>query len=191
MLRLEVATRRYGQALFEIGKSENKVDIFLKELGDISSIINGSIELKEFLKHPSIPYGDKKRVLMEIFKDRVDPEITRLVTTLLQHDRIEQIRTVYYDYKYLVYKERGIKIAYATTAVKMTEEEIEIIRKRLSDKYKKEIEVQNIVDPNVIGGVYLRLGDRVIDGTIRGKLQDMKKMLLAKVGETQYEYKAR
>jgi F-type H+-transporting ATPase subunit delta len=83
-----------------------------------------------------------------------------------------------------------MKIAYATTAVKMTNEEIKTIGQKLSDKYNKEIEVQNIIDPEVIGGVYLRLGDRVIDGTIRGKLKDMKKMLLAKVGDTQYVNKA-
>ena len=190
MLRLEAATRRYGHALFEIASSENKVDIFLQELGEVSNILNNSIELKEFLRHPNIPFGDKKKVIKQIFKDKIDPEITRLVSTLLEHDRVEQIRTVYYDYKYLVYKERGMKIAYATTAVKMTNEEIETIKKKLSEKYSKQIEVQNIVDPEVIGGVYLRLGDRVIDGTIRGKLKDMKKMLLAKGGDTQYVNKA-
>lgn len=190
MLRLEAATRRYGHALFEIARSENKVDIFLQELGEVSNILNNSAELKEFLRHPNIPFGDKKKVIKQVFKDKIDPEITRLVSILLEHDRVEQIRTVYYDYKYLVYKERGMKIAYATTAVKMTNEEIETIRKKLSYKYNKEIEVQNIVDPDVIGGVYLRLGDRVIDGTIRGKLKDMKKMLLAKVGDTQYVNKA-
>lgn len=190
MLKLEAATRRYGHALFEIAKSEGKVDKFLQELGEVSGILNNNIELKEFLRHPSIPYGDKKKVIKQIFMGKVDMEITRLITTLLEHDRVEQIRTVYYDYKYLVYKERGMKIAYATTAVKMTEKEIEVIKRKLSSKYKKEIEVQNIVDPEVIGGVYLRLGDRVIDGSIRGKLQDMKKMLLAKVGETQNDDKA-
>lgn len=189
MLKLEAATRRYGHALFEIAESEGKVDIFLKELGEVSNILNNSSELRGFLRHPNIPYGDKKRVIKEIFKDKIDSEIIRLVTTLLEHDRVEQIRTVYYDYKYLVYKERGIKIAYATTAIKMTVEEIEAIREKLGDRYNKEIEIQNIVDPEVIGGVYLRLGDKVIDGTIRGKLQDMKKMLLAKVGETQYDNK--
>jgi F-type H+-transporting ATPase subunit delta len=189
MLKLEAATRRYGHALFDIAKSEDKVDIFLKELGEVSNILNNSIELKEFLRHPNIPYGDKKKVIKQIFKEKIDTQIIRLVTTLLEHDRVEQIRTVYYDYKYLVYKERGIKIAYVTTAVKMTEEEIEAIGKKLSDKYNKEIEVQNIVDPEVMGGVYLRLGDKVIDGTIRGKLQDMKKMLLAKVGEAHYDNK--
>lgn len=186
MIKLEVATRRYGHALFEIAKSENKVDIFLQELGEVSNILSSSVELKEFLIHPSIPNGDKRRVIKEILRGKVDSEIIRLVTTLLEHDRVEQLRTVYYDYKYLVYKERGMKIAYATTAVKMTNEEIETIGQKLSEKYKKDIEVQNILDPNVIGGVYLRLGDRVIDGTIRGKLQDMKRMLLAKVGEAQY-----
>lgn len=190
MLRLEAATRRYGYALFEIAKSENKVDIFLKELGDVSNILGTNVEVREFLAHPSIPYGDKKKVIKEILRGKVDQEITRLVTTLLEHDRMEQLRTVYYDYKYLVYKERGMKIAYATTAVKMTDEEVNFIRKKLSEKYKKEIEVQNILDPDVIGGVYLRLGDRVIDGTIRGKLQDMKRMLLAKAGEDKHGNKA-
>lgn len=191
MLKLEAATRRYGHALFEIAKSEGKVDVFLKELGEVSTILNTNVEIREFLMHPAIPYGDKKKVIKEIFRGRVDSEIIRLVTILLEHDRMDQLRTVYYDYKYLTYKERGKKIAYATTAVEMTEEEREAIRKKLSEKYNKEIEVQNILDPEVIGGVYLRLGDKIMDGTIRGKLQDMKSMLLAKAGEVQDGNKAR
>lgn len=190
MIKPEAATRRYGMALFEIAKSENKIDIFLQELGDVSNIFNSNMELRGFLIHPSIPDGDKKKVIKEILRGRVDSEIIRFVTTLLEHDRMEQIRRVYYDYKYLVYKERGMKIAYATTAVEMTNEEVDAIRKKLSKKYNREIEVQNIIDTKVIGGVYLRLGDKVIDGTIRGKLEDLKRMLLAKVGEAQYANKA-
>lgn len=183
MRKVEAVTRRYGHALYQLAKSEDKVDLILEELRDVSNILNTNEEIKEFLRHPGIGDLEKKKVLKNIFKGKVDPDIDKLISILIDHDRLEQIRTVYYDYKYLVYKGKGIKIAYVTTAVEMTEEEIEMLKSRLCKKYCKGMEIQNIVDPEILGGVYLRVGDKVIDGTVRGKLQDMRKKLLSKGGE--------
>jgi F-type H+-transporting ATPase subunit delta len=183
MQRVEAVTRRYGHALYEIAKAEGKIDLLLDQLRDVSNILTTNEEIKEFLKHPGIADYEKKKVLKSIFKDKVDPDIDKLISILIDHERLGRIRTIYYDYKYLVYKGKGIKIAYVTTAVKMTEEESERLREKLSDNYSKKIEIQNIVDPDILGGVYLRVGDKVIDGTIRGRLQDMRKKLLVKGGE--------
>ncbi|TDT62391.1 F0F1 ATP synthase subunit delta [Fonticella tunisiensis] len=178
MQKYEVASRRYGHALFDVAKANDKIDLFLDELRNVSNILINNDELKLFLEHPSITNDEKKRVLQNIFKGKVDDEIIKLMFLLIDHDRINEIRTVYYDYKYLVYKEKGIKIAYVTTAVKMNDEEMSLLKTRLREKYSCDIEVQNIVDPEVIGGVFLKIGDRIIDGTIRGNLENMRKSLL-------------
>lgn len=183
MQKHEVASRRYGHALFDIAKAEGKIDIFLNELGEVSQILINNEDLSLFLEHPNITGEEKKKVINNVFKDKIDDEIIKLIFLLIDHDRAEEIRVVYYDYKYLVYKERGMKIAYVTTAVEMTDEEMESLRKKLCERYESEVEVQNIVKKDVIGGVYLKVGDNVIDGTVKGRLESMKKSLLRENGE--------
>lgn len=183
MQKHEVATRRYGHALFDVAKTLDKIDIYLDDLRDVSNIITGNEELNLFLNHPNITAEEKKKVVENIFKEKIDDEIIKLVFLLIEHDRIGEIRVVYYDYKYLVYKERGLKIAYVTTAVEMSAQEIEALKKNLCLRYSCDVEVQNIVDRNIIGGVYLKIGDRVIDGSVRGKLEEMRRNLLDKYSE--------
>jgi F-type H+-transporting ATPase subunit delta len=178
MRKDDIASRRYAGALFQVSESLNRSDEVLDEFRELSKIILENTELREFLEHPNITNKEKKDVIQEIFKDKVDQEIIQLVYILLEHDRLERIRYVYYDYKYLVYKNKHMKIAYVTTAIKMNGEETDMLKAKLSKKYNCSIEVQNIVDPGVIGGVYLRVGDRIIDGTIKGRFNDIKERLL-------------
>lgn len=178
MRKDDIASRRYARALFQVAKSLNRTEGFLEEFRELSKIMLENRELRDFLDHPNITNSEKKNVIQEIFKGRVDQEIIQLIYILLEHNRLERIRAIYYDYKYLVYKDKHMKIAYATTAVKMKDEEMDILKNKLSQKYNCDIEVQNIVDPVVIGGVYLRVGDRIIDGTIKGKFDDIKERLL-------------
>lgn len=179
----QIAAKRYGSALFEVAKAKNRVKEFLEEFRSISNIILENKELKTFLHHPNITAEDKKKVIKEVFEKEVDIEILNLLYILIDHNRMDEIRVVYYDFKYLVYKYWKIKIAYVTTAVAMTDEEIETIRTKLSNKYNCTIEVQNIVDPSVIGGVHLKVGDNVIDDTIVGRLQKMKQDLFEQNSE--------
>ncbi len=178
MRKDDIASRRYARALFQVAKSLNRTEGFLEEFRELSKIMLENRELRDFLDYPNITNSEKKNVIQEIFKGRVDQEIIQLIYILLEHNRLERIRAIYYDYKYLVYKDKHMKIAYATTAVKMKDEEMDMLKNKLSQKYNCDIEVQNIVDPGVIGGVYLRVGDRIIDGTIKGKFDDIKERLL-------------
>jgi F-type H+-transporting ATPase subunit delta len=183
MSRHEIASRRYGSALFEVAKASDKVDLFLEELGEVSTKIINNDDLNVFLNHPNITGEEKKKVIVNVFKNKVEDQIIQLIFLLIDHSRISEIRIVYYDYKYLVYKERGIRIAYVTTAVEMTKEEIELLRNKLHAKYESDIEVQNIVNKHIIGGVYLKIGDKVIDGTVRGSLDGMKRLLMNNYSE--------
>lgn len=179
----QIAAKRYGSALFEVAKIKNRVKEFLEEFRSVSNIILENKELRTFLHHPNITPEDKKKVVKEVFQKEVDIEILNLLYILIEHDRIDEIRVVYYDFKYLVYEYWKIRIAYVTTAVEMTNDEIEEIRQKLSRKYDCKIEVQNIVKPEIIGGVHLKVGDEVIDDTIVGRLEKMRRELLEQNSE--------
>jgi F-type H+-transporting ATPase subunit delta len=179
----EIAARRYSVALFEAGKEQNRIDAYLEQIKGVSEAL---LEHKDFMKlltHPNIDKKEKKNIIQETFKDRVEEEVIKLLFLLIDHERINEIKHVYEDYKLLVYEYKGIKVAYVTTAVKMTDEEMIALREKLDKKYNVHTIIENTVDPSVIGGVYLRIGDEVIDGTIRGSLEKMRKDILKQGSE--------
>jgi F-type H+-transporting ATPase subunit delta len=172
----ETAALRYSHALFESSKDLNKIDSFLSQMKDIAETFKAHNELFDFFNHPTIKHEEKKKVLEEIFKG-CDKEVLSLIMLLISHERIHEIGIVYEDLRNVVYEHKGIKMAYAITAVTMNTEEIEMLRENLSRKYATKFEIENLVDPEVLGGVYLKIGDEVIDGSVRGQLERMRKEL--------------
>lgn len=172
----ETAALRYSHALFETGRDQNKLDAFLEQMRDIAATFKAHEELKEFFNHPNVKEEEKHKVLNEVFKG-VDVELIKLIELLNGHRRIGEIGIVYEGLRKLVYDFKGIQIATAVTAVPMAADEIEELRTKLSQKHKTQFEIENLVQPEVLGGVYLRIGDEVIDGSVRGQLERMRKEL--------------
>ena len=172
----ETAALRYSHALFESGREINKLDEFLSQMKGIAAAFKAHKELIEFLNHPNVKADEKKKVLEEVFKG-TETEILKLLMLLVEHGRIGEIGIVYEDLRKAVYDSKGIIMANAITAVPMNNEEIEALRDSLSLKHGKKFEIENIIDVDVLGGVYLKIGDEVIDGSVRGQLERMKKEL--------------
>lgn len=179
----EIAAKRYANALFQAGIQENKLDLFLEQLGDVSSAYKSSEELSMFLNHPTITIEEKTSVIENVFKENLDEEIIKLIILLIEHGRSDETTLVFENFKRLVQEHKGIKIAYATTAVKMTEDEIKDLEVKLSAKYDLKVIVENSVDKSIIGGVYLKVDDEVIDGTIKGSLENIQKEVMKQGGE--------
>jgi F-type H+-transporting ATPase subunit delta len=170
--------KRYSTALFEVAKTHNKIEQFLDELQEVSSILKENARLAKILNHPVVQIKDKRYIVNTAFHGRIDNEIINLMMVLIEHGKINELTNIIFHYRDIVYNYKGIKVATATTAVKMTSEEIDMLKKRLENQYGCKIIVENPVDPEIIGGVYLKVGDEAIDGTIRGNFEKMEKELL-------------
>ncbi|KMT22781.1 F0F1 ATP synthase subunit delta [Clostridium cylindrosporum] len=179
----EIAAKRYAHALFGAGVDKNNLDLFLEHIESVSSVYKDNKDLSTFLNHPTISIEEKTSLIENVFKGRVDEEILNLIVLLLEHGRINEISLVSENFRRLVDDHKGIKTAYATTAVKMTTEEIENLESKLSAKYNLKIKVENFIDESVIGGVYLKIDDEVFDGTIKGSLEKIQKEVMKQGGE--------
>lgn len=171
--------KRYSSALFEVAKERNKIDVFLEQINEVSMILKGNRELIGILNHPNIQIKDKKHIVNTAFRNIMDDEIVELMIVLLHQRKINEITSIALYYRDIVYEYKGIKIAYATTAVSMTKDEMHMLKVRLGKQYGCIIEVENLIDPEIIGGVYLQIGDEVTDGTIRGNFERMRKELMS------------
>lgn len=172
----ETAASRYSHALFESGMETGKLDTFLGQMKDIAAVFSEHKELTEFLNHPNVKADEKQKVMDEVFKG-YEAEILKLLMLLVEHGRTNEIGVVYEDLRNSVFDHKGIKMANAITAVPMHTDEIEALRDKLSAKYGKKFEIENTIEPEMLGGVYLKIGDEVVDGSVRGQLERMRKEL--------------
>ena len=175
----KLISRTYGEALFELATEEHKEDLFLEEAESLKQILCENPELMKVMKHPKIAREEKVRTLKEIFGGRISEEMMGFLALMIEKDRIgsvEETLTYFID-KMKEYK--GIGIAYVQTAVSLTEEQKKQVEARLLEttNYKK-MEMHFEVQESLIGGMVIRIGDRVVDSSIRSKMEDLERSLM-------------
>jgi F-type H+-transporting ATPase subunit delta len=171
--------RRYAAALFAAASKADAVDTVESDLGLVVLTLQSSPELWETITSPIVPSENKRAILEDIFKGKVH-EITLLYLGLLVDKRREEAALqTQEEYVLLANEARGIVDAEATTAKPLDESEQAQLVAKLSSMTGKQIRLQCIIDPAVIGGVLVRIGDRVIDGSVKGQLEALREQLLA------------
>ena len=116
-------------------------------------------------------------MLKNIFEGRISQEILNLCYIVVDKNRERYIQDISDSYSELSNEKLGIIEAKAYTAVPMSDEEIASMKEKLSSKLDKKIELVNLIDKSLLGGVLVKLGDKVLDGSIKGKLDEIQKEL--------------
>lgn len=175
----KLVARRYAVALFETGIDLSKVDEFYKDLQGIKGTIELDSRLIDILSHPKIRDGEKKSMLEELFKSSVEKETMNFLYILVDKRRQGNILEIIDEFNTLYKDHKGIVDVVAITAVSMDPKAKEDLSQSLSKKLKKEVNLVNQVDPSVLGGVFLKIGDKLIDGTVKGHLDSMARTIVS------------
>lgn len=175
----KLVSQTYGEALFEVAMEEQKTDLFLNEAQEILTILNQNPELDKLMKHPKISKQEKEQVLDRIFQNNVSKEMTGFMKLLINKERYGELPNIF---KYLIDRikeEKKIGVAFVTTAMELKPEKKEAIKRRLLETTSyRTMEMHYEVEEAIIGGMIIRIGDRVVDSSVRTKLEEMKKQLL-------------
>ena len=175
----KLVSKVYGDALFEAARDCGRMDEMLEEVQSILQILEENAELQKILGNPRVMREDKEQMIETIFRGRVSNEIVELMKLMIEKGRYSKIDSVFEYFIGLVKEEKKIGIAYVTTAVELSGAQKEAVMQRLLQTTKYEsFEMNYEVDDSLIGGMVIRVGDRVVDSSIRTKLEDMKKQLL-------------
>lgn len=172
------AATRYAQAVFSLGKERGTLDVWQSDLTDLATL-TGDSRVSTYLSNPSITADTKLATLEATLPSTVQPELRNLAKLLVVRGRtnlIPQIREIFEDQ---VRTERGITVAQVTTSEPLTAEEEALVREKLAAMTGNTIEITATVDPDIIGGIVVRIGDQVIDGSVRNKLERMRTRLVA------------
>ena len=175
----KLISKTYGDALFELAIEENKVDDLLGEIGELQGILEKNEEFGKLMTHPKINKEEKLKVVTEVFKGRVSDELLGFLTIVISKDRYQDIDEILDYFLTEVKKYKGIGVATVTTAVPLKEEQCKKIEKKLLDTTDyKSMEMHYKQDKTLIGGMVIRIGDRVVDSSISTKLNELQKELL-------------
>jgi F-type H+-transporting ATPase subunit delta len=176
MLNKSVA-RRYAEAFFSIAQDANKVDELQTELEKVAEVIDTTENLKEYLAHLLIPAKEKKDVMVKIFAGSISQITLNFLMMVIDKRRENYIGLMVDEYKELADEARDIIKAEVISAQEVTEEEINILAEKLSATTGKTVKLKQLVDPELIGGIKLRMGDQIVDATVAKKLEMLKEKL--------------
>lgn len=176
----KLVSKTYAQALFELAVEEDKTPAFLEEAVGLLGIIRTNAEFGRFMNHPKIQKEDKLEVVQNVFRDQVSKEMLGFLVTIIEKDRYGEIEAIFEDFIASVKEYNNIGTAYVTTAIAINDQEKQDIESRLlaTTRYRT-IECIYDVDKSLIGGMVIKMGDRVVDSSIRTKLDKLQRELLA------------
>ena len=176
MLNKSVA-RRYAEAFFSIAQESGKVDQFQQELEKIVQIISETEHLQEYFDHLLIPPKEKKELVDKIFADQVSSLTLNFLSMIIDKRRGNYIALIVDEYKVMADETRNITKAELISAREVSEEDIKILAEKLSASTGKTVQLKLQVDPSLLGGVKIRMGDQVIDATVAKRLDMLKEQL--------------
>lgn len=174
----EFLDKRYALALYQVAEEKGKVEEYLESLREICDLIDNNKEFSEVIKHPQISTKNKKNTFINIFKGRIDNELLSYLLILIDKDRIAYIREKLNQMEKIHLERKNTLLALVKTAVPLLEEEAEELKKKLEAKYDKKIIMSTEIDKSILGGVFVRVGNDVIDGTVKSRLDEMKQLML-------------
>jgi F-type H+-transporting ATPase subunit delta len=177
MKNLKIA-RRYAKALLIIGKEDDKAETYKEELDRFSDLITSQKELEQAIINPLYDVGGRKKVLQAVIdKTGISKVLASFLLLLFDKGRFGFLSDINEFYKKLADELKGVVRASLVSATELSSETVEKIRTTLSTRTGKDIILEVEQDPSLIGGIVSRIGDLVLDGSIKTQLLNMRESL--------------
>jgi F-type H+-transporting ATPase subunit delta len=170
------AAIRYAKAILDLAHSKNVADAVANDMKTISTTIANNQELSTFIQNPTMKVEVKESALLEVFAD--SNAVTKgLFHLLFENKRFEILGEIASEYNNLNDEANGVQIATVTTAIAMDKDLQAMVLSKIATFSDKKITIENVVDPSIIGGFILRIGDKQYNASVANRLQVLKREL--------------
>lgn len=174
----KLVSKTYGDALFQLAVETDRTDSFLEEVKEVLKVLKDNPDLMRLMSHPKIVKEEKIQLLESVFKGRITDELLGLMCTLTVKGHYEDVVEVLQYFVDQVKEFKNIGTAYVTSAKELSDKQKEDVKQKLLSTTKYvEFEMNYDVDAELIGGMVIRIKDRVVDSSIRTKLYELSKEL--------------
>lgn len=163
--------RGYAQALFSVAEAEDVLEEIEDELFRFARALEREPRLRDALTDPALPAERKRAVLADVLGERASPLTVNLLGFIVEQGRARDLGAIVDELVALAAERREAAVAEARTAIPLDDEQVRRLTEALERATGKRIELKVVVDPSVVGGVVARVGDQVIDGSVRRRLE--------------------
>jgi F-type H+-transporting ATPase subunit delta len=171
-----ISARRYAQAIYQIAKAKNNLDEWGKELKRVSELVKDQ-QVVDFVDSPKVPFTQKAELIKQKL-GKADELVLNLCSLLISKGKLKNAGQISEEYEALLDEHKGIKHALVTTAVPVDEAEKQKIANQLEKITGKKVTVKLQVNPAILGGIIARIEDTQIDGSVRNKLELLRRNLV-------------
>ena len=185
MTRPSTAARRYAEAVFEIARRDGTEDAWHAAL-DAAWQVLGPADVLRIVENPAIPLpraaggrSGQRSPQRPAPPPPVAAQLANLLGALVARRRVSLVPAIAGEYARLLDRQRGIAAAVVTSAAPLSAEETEAIAARVASLAGTTVSLRTAVDPALIGGVTVRIGDRLIDASVRGRLERLRDRIVA------------
>lgn len=169
----------YAQALLDLATEQQQADEVGRELHDLRQIMDAHPAFGELLRNPGIGQSERTDALNTVLQGKVSPLLWNFIRVLASHSRLGLLTQLDEAYDLLLDERHGRVEVDVTVAQRLSDEQLEQVRQRVSQALGKQAVVHQYVDEKIIGGLILRVGDRLIDASVRQQLAAIKKQILS------------
>lgn len=169
--------KRYAQALLQIAQEKDTLDLYEKELNDVLASINADEHLNHIWYSERILTDDKRAAITELFTGKISDIVLNFLCLLIDKNREEYLPDIFHVYKSLADVSRNIVYAQVRTAAQLADKDYQELEAKLSAMTGKNVRLKVQIDPSLIGGLVVKIGDKVFDGSVVKRLAIMKKRL--------------
>lgn len=170
--------RRYAEAVFEIAQRDGTVEQWLTQLSTVAAAVADSGNVRR-LEDPHVPLAMRAEALHKVLGKDMLPQLGNLLGLVLRRRRVDTLPHIAREYRRLYNRRAGIVEATATSALELDQAELAALTKRLETMTGDKIELATTVDPSILGGIQVRIGDTLYDGSVRGRLERLRARLAA------------
>ena len=172
--------RRYAQAVFQIALEHDSLDVWVDDLQVLAELIDDR-QVAKFLDAPQVPEARKLEAITQLLGDSVSPMTVNLLSLLATKGLTQLVPGILEQFVGTLDRHRGIERADVTTAVPLDGSHQDQVARLLGGIVGSDVRLRTYVEPEIIGGLIARINDRVIDGSVRSKLRNMKRDIVEQV----------
>lgn len=173
----KIVARRYGEALFAVAKEKEQIEEVKKDVVELLALLQEDDQLLQYLDHPKIKREDKQETIEKLFTDKLSKDLIGLMVLLLKKARQGYLVSILEYYLEEYKRHNKLATVYVQSAVELNDDQKNKLQQSIEKSRQEKVDIIYECDAQLIGGLVIRIGDNVIDNSIRGKLDDLTRSL--------------
>ncbi len=172
-----VVAKRYAKALFEVAQEAGSVESTADQLQLVAELLEQSKDFRSFMTHPSVPGKDKLKLVKDAFGTELSELVYQTLELLIERGRFPIIPAVHKAFVAISDEQSGRAKAIVFSAYELSDADSKAIEEQFGKLTGKQLSIENVIDKSLIGGIRVRIGDRLYEGSVAGKLEQLHNQL--------------